>query len=415
MRILYHHRTQGRGAEGVHIRGMVDGLKCLGHEVRVFSPCGSTILNEEISRNNKTQETLAKFNRSRLWKVISYQAPQFLFETIEFAYNFYSYLGLKSIFCSFRPDFIYDRYALFSISPLLLAHRYNTKFILEINDATIIQRSRPLVFRKLAHVVEMVVFRNASVLITISENFKQRISSAYNISPSKIVVIPNAIDPARFHEFAYRDPYVDTELQGKLVIGVVGAFVPWHGIDFLIESIQDLLATRKDLAILLVGDGPVRTQINALIDRLGLQGRVKFTGFVPSSHIPKYVSCMDICVMADSNEHGSPMKIFEYMAMGKPVVAPKYGPIEEIMLDGKTGILFRPRDKRALSRAIERLLSDRRLRENLGRRAKEYVFQHHTWTLNAQRIVSILQGPPEQNHPRNRSLRKGELNSDLVT
>jgi len=396
MRVLYHHRTQGRGAEGVHIRGIVDAFRSLGHDVRLLSPPGSGVVGQRLSQKNKSRRKLSNIKLNRLWKVISDQVPQFIFEIIEIGYNIYSYLGFKSILRSHHPDFIYDRYALFAISPLFIAHRYKITYILEVNDATIIQRSRPLFFEKLAGLIERAVFRNASVLLTVSENFRQRIVDAYNIPPSKIFVIPNAIDPARFHADDCRDFREKMVLHGRTVIGVVGAFVSWHGIDFLIESLQDLFATRKDLTVLLVGDGPVRAQTVALVKRLGLQTRAVVTGFVPASDVPKYISCMDICVMPDSNEHGSPMKIFEYMAMGKPVVAPKYGPIEEIIRDGNTGILFAPRDKTGLRTSIEKLLNDAELRENLGARGKEYVFGNHTWTVNAQRIVSILQRHFEQ-------------------
>lgn len=379
MEILYHHRTQGQGAEGIHIRGIIKAFEDLGHHVRVVSPFRAT--------PKKTLE----FKRSRLWKILSEQAPQVIFEIIEITYNIYCYFALRSAIHAIHPDFIYDRYALFNVAPLLIARRYNIKLVLEINDATIIQRSRPLFLKRLARWFERKIYCNAQVLLTVSEHFKELIVSTYGISPSKIYVIPNAIDPARFHISDYHNFRTELGLNNKTVIGVIGAFVSWHGLDFLITSVQNLLKKREDLKILLVGDGPVRPQIDTLVKRLGLQEYIEFTRFVPPHNVPKYISCMDICLMPDSNEHGSPIKIFEYMATAKPVVAPRYGPIEEIIQHNKTGILFTPREKIGLSNAIQSLLDDSELRHKLGTAARNYVFSHHTWTINAQRILSILQ------------------------
>lgn len=390
MNILYHHRTQGQGAEGVHIRGIVRAFESLGHHVRVVSPPGTAMQEQVGVKRSETHGKSLKFNWGRIWGSLSERVPQIIFEIMEIAYNCYSYFSLKSAILAKRPDFIYDRYALFSIAPLFIARRYNINFILEINDATIIQRSRPLSLKWFARLIERKIFCNASALLTVSEYFKQLIINIYGIPPSKICVIPNAINPARFQVSGNHNLCEELGLYGKYVIGVVGAFVPWHGIDFLVTSVQNILKERKDTKILLVGDGPVRSQIDTLVKGLKLQDHVKFTGFVPSSDVPKYISCMDICIMPDSNEHGSPIKIFEYMAMGKPVIAPRYGPIEEIIQDDKTGILFTPRDKTGLCNAIQRLLNNSELKNKIETSARDYVFSYHTWTANVKKILFIV-------------------------
>jgi len=110
--------------------------------------------------------------------------------------------------------------------------------------------------------------------------------------------------------------------------------------------------------------------------------------------LPGHVAAFDIAVMPDSNEYGSPMKIYEYMAMGKPVVAPRLGPLEDGIVDGETGILFPRRDAAALRAALEKLLRDDRLRAGMGARARDHVLAKHTWDRNAARILEVLGTTP---------------------
>jgi glycosyltransferase involved in cell wall biosynthesis len=171
---------------------------------------------------------------------------------------------------------------------------------------------------------------------------------------------------------------------------VVGGFVPWHGLDHLVLSVEELLNERDELHVLLIGDGPVRAEVEELVRRLGLERRVEFTGFVPAAEVSGYIECMDVCLMPDSNEHGSPIKIFEYMAMGKAVAAPRYGPIEEVIDHGRTGVLFRPRDRADLRDAVRSLVEDAELRSRIGRAARAHVLSRHTWSANVHKVLEKL-------------------------
>src|SRR5262249_7638249 len=146
----------------------------------------------------------------------------------------------------------------------------------------------------------------------------------------------------------------------------------------------------KEARLLLVGDGPVRPQVEEIIRARGLHDSVRFTGFLPAAAIPEYISAIDLCVMPDSNAHGSPMKIFEYMAMAKPVLAPGYGPIEEIIDHGVNGWIFPPRDGDALRHAVESLMRDQALRDRLGARAQADVLSRHTWVCRVQQLLAFI-------------------------
>ncbi len=385
MRILYHHRTRGHGAEGVHIRGLVRAFRELGHEVEVVCPPGV-----ERSGGADGAPPPPRRGAGSAWSGFSRLAPQLLFELLELTYNGWSRIKLAGAIRRFRPELIYDRYALFHAAPARLAARHRIPLVSEINDATFIERSRGLVLRGLARRIERRVLDRSALIVTVSNRFRDMLTAAHGTAASRVVVTPNAVDPGRFDARDAPELRARLGLEGRRVIGAVGAFVPWHGLDYLVDSVQGLLAARGDAQVLLVGDGPVRAAVERQVQRLGLDGRVRFTGFVPPEDVPRYLACMDVCLMPDSNEHGSPIKIFEYMAMGKAVVAPRYAPIEEVLEDGRTGLLFPPRDPDGLRRAIERLLDDAALRERLGDAARARVLATHTWRINAEAVLAAL-------------------------
>jgi glycosyltransferase involved in cell wall biosynthesis len=389
MNILFHHRTQAQGAEGVHINGMVNAFITLGHTLRIICPQDLKIFR---GRKHQREKTLEKNNMAEKGS-FSYGAlkiRQWAFSLLEICYNFYAYIVLASSVRAAKPDMIYDRYALMCIAPALIAKRHRIVLCLEVNTATMIERVRPTIFPRLARLLERIALNQATVILTVSTYLKQCLITTYGLSPSKVHVIPNAVDPHRFKQPEASGFREALGLNSKIVIGVAGAFVPWHGLDFLVLSLQDILKEQQSIQIFLVGDGPVRPQIEALAASLGLGTRLCFTGFVPAEEVPKYIACMDICVMPDSNVHGSPMKIFEYLAMGKPVVAPAYGPIQEIIQDEVTGLLFPPRNQDKFSYAIRRLLNDRNLRYRLGSAGRTHVLTSHTWTANARRVLTLL-------------------------
>jgi glycosyltransferase involved in cell wall biosynthesis len=150
-----------------------------------------------------------------------------------------------------------------------------------------------------------------------------------------------------------------------------------------------------ELMLLLVGDGALREDTAKLVQSLQLSDRVLFTGKVPHADVPDYIAVMDIGVMPESNVFGSPMKVFEYMAMECPPVAPRYGPLEEAISDGRDGLLFTPGDVSDLSACLHRLLSSPETRKRLGASARSKVLNQHQWIHNAQAVIDIVDASPQ--------------------
>jgi glycosyltransferase involved in cell wall biosynthesis len=385
MRVLYQHRTQAACAEGEHIRGVVAAFCSLGHDVELVEP--PSIDSDALTSYAGPLVPAKGSMRRKLMSYIASHLPELAFEVCEVGYNLFEVPRLLWRCRCFKPDLLYARYSLFTIAPAVAARLTGVPLFLEINDATFIERSRPLTMRRLSRCLEAWIFRHADLCITVSRRFADMASREYKLAPIRIAVIPNAVTPQRFVP-------LEAENTPSPILGVVGAFVPWHGLDFLVDAVACLRTRNPDIRVLLVGDGPIRQDIEAQVHQLGLEEIVEFTGFVPPSDIPTSLRRMDICIIPDSNDHGSPMKLFEYMAMEKPTVAPRYSPIEEVLKDGITGLLFSPRNLEEFCQQVERLLRDPCLRRTIGQRARDAVLQNHTWEANVRNILRLGQFGP---------------------
>ncbi|MEW6323816.1 MAG: glycosyltransferase [Nitrospirota bacterium] len=385
MNILYHHRTRGRGVEGVHINSLASALGASGHTVRYVGPPGTE------PPQSRTADPAFTPAQSGAWSLISRHAPEQLFELCEVLYNGYAWWRLGHELRQHAIDLIYERYALFSIAGVRRANNAGIPLILEVNDAAGLQRVRTLNARKLALAFERRIFHAADAIITISQPFKRYIAQ-YGVPEEKITVLSNAADVSKFHP-SEPDPALRASLRlpGGRVIGFIGSFAPWHGVHLLVEAVARLAATHPDVHLLLVGAGPEIGRIRRLMASSGLEARVRLCPPVAHHQVARYIDLMDVAVMPDSNTYGSPMKIFEYMAMGKCVVAPSYEPIREVLTHGVNGLLFSPGDVDGLARALSEALADASLRSTLGRMACADVQKTHNWQRHSQAVLDIYQ------------------------
>lgn len=381
MRVLYHHRTAGRNVEGVHIRGIVGALRDLGHEVRVISFPGADPEQEPDGTREPGKGPLAR---------LATRLPGVAFEAAELAYNFVTLWRMGRAIRSFRPDFIYERYSLFLFATVWIARRRDIPLILEINDSAVVERVRPLYLRKLARRIERWCLTRATGLVFISTHFQQLLSAEYGALPPS-VVSPNAVD-ARFDPRAHdRDALRRRHgLEGRVVCGHIGAFAYWHGLPDFVRAMLDRLQETPALTLLLVGDGADLPAVRREVQARGLGDRVLLPGRVAHHTIPEWIACMDYAFLPDSNEYGSPMKLFELMAMGVAVVAPDYDPVAEVVEDGESGWLF---PRKQLGACVEQVLSlvdrpDERARA--GTMARAFVERERRWHNNAQQLLSLL-------------------------
>ncbi|MGB0936500.1 MAG: glycosyltransferase [Colwellia sp.] len=389
MNIVFHHRTRGKGAEGAHIRGVVKGLRQLGHTVNILSlPGAEPELSSKKSKKSDAANSKGIFSYvSELTKYV----PEFVFEFFEMAYNIIAWLRIRKYIKNHQPDFIYERYSLFMFAVVWWAKRKNLPLILEVNDSCLVQRVRPLAFTGLAKKIEHWIFKNATGLVFISSRFQQVATEAYDIiSPS--IISPNAADLDNFIIDNTKGQLLREKFQitDKVVAGYVGVFAKWHGVEWFIDEIVKDLANHPHLVLLLVGDGVSYEPIKAKIAAASLEKQIILTGRVPHSEVSAYLSAMDFGILPDSNDYGSPMKLFEFMAMEKGMVAPDFSPITEVVIDNQTSWLFPANDHKACIKKTFEVAINKAEQKTVGKNARSYIEHERQWKHNAQQLLSLI-------------------------
>jgi len=371
--------------------GIVNAFRALGHKVKLLSLPGSDPEHEEsVKPETRTSESLFAHSLRKLMELTKH-VPEFVFELVELAYNLVAFFRLWRATGAPGVNMVYERYSLFMFAGILVARLRKIPILLEVNDSAIVERVRPLFFRRLARSIEAWIFRHCDGLVFISTPFQKKVLQAYgDIAPS--VICPNAADLSRF-SLEGIDRVKQKEKLGvadRVVCGYVGAFVYWHGIDWFVREIAPRLKEQTNLALLLVGDGVVFEEIQQLVAQHGLQDQVLLPGRIPHEQVRDYIAAMDYGILPDSNDYGSPMKLFEMMAMGVALVSPAFGPIEEVLIDNENGWLFPPKNKTAAVEKVLSLASDLENIERVGRGAQGYIERERQWTHNVERILGLL-------------------------
>jgi glycosyltransferase involved in cell wall biosynthesis len=185
-------------------------------------------------------------------------------------------------------------------------------------------------------------------------------------------------------------------LEGRFVIGFLGSFYYYEGLDILLKAFRTVIERSPDSLLLLVGDGKTRTSMESLARRLGLvQEQIRFIGNVPHKEVPEYYSVMDLLVYPRKSirltELVTPLKPLEAMCMGKAVAGSRIGGIEELVQDGKTGVLFPPDDPESLARTILDLMKDPDRRKRIGEEARRAVCESRNWKKITERYPAIYE------------------------
>jgi glycosyltransferase involved in cell wall biosynthesis len=294
---------------------------------------------------------------------------------------------------------VYERYSLWSFAGMEYARAAGTHGLLEVNAPLIEEQAeyRGLFDRRSAERVAERVFGAATTLIAVSEEIAAYLES-YPTARGRVHVVPNGVDPARF-PIGLQASYACCP--GTFTIGFVGSLKPWHGLLMLVEAFAMLHRRDPQIRLLIVGDGPEGEKLMADLLRRGLRDAAHFTGMVPASEVPQLLASMDVAVAPypqPPHFYFSPLKVYEYMAAGLPVVASRIGQLGTLIEDGVNGLLCPPGDAKALAEALDRLRREPKLCARLGQAARATVLRNHTWEAVAQRILHLA-GLEPASHP----------------
>ncbi|CAN5815480.1 glycosyltransferase family 4 protein [soil metagenome] len=292
-------------------------------------------------------------------------------------------------------DLIYERYSLWSYAGMEWARSRSIPGILEVNAPLIDEQAayRTLIDRPAAVATLDRACGAASAIVAVSDGVAGWLEG-FGVESDRIHVIPNGVDPARFH------PAITPTLPGgnEFTVGFTGTLKPWHGLRTLADAF--LQAQERDplMRLLIVGDGPQRDELEASLAQAPCPDRVIFTGAVDPGEVPGLVASMDVAVAPyeDLDDfYFSPLKLFEYMAAGRAVAASSIGQIPEIISHRSNGLLVPAGDAGELAGALLEMREHPALRQSLGAAARDSVAERHTWDAVAGQLLEIAASPVE--------------------
>jgi glycosyltransferase involved in cell wall biosynthesis len=387
MKILYHHRIGSReGGEAVHISELTTALRKLGHEIVVVG---------HVDTDTKSSSDSPNYIRSLRWLL-----PKFVHEPLELAYSLIAYLRLRQAYLAHKPDILYERANLFLLAGVWIKRKFRLPYLLEVNAPLSHERTNHggLHLNRLAQWSEETAWRNADYVLPVSNVLADYVRRA-NVPDERIVVVSNAVNLERFGA-----PLDGAEakkrlgLEGRTVLGFAGYLRPWHRLDRVIDVLER--DDGNNLHVLIIGDGPGLPALRRQVRVRDVSQQVTFLGSKPRDEMAGLISAFDIALQSGVTAYASPLKTYEYMALGRAIVAPDTPNMREILSHGETALLFDPDSTTAFGQAIERLAHDPALRAKLGAAARAAIVdQDLTWENTARRVIALAKRLTEPSGP----------------
>jgi glycosyltransferase involved in cell wall biosynthesis len=385
MRICYINYEKYGGGSWVHTSQFIAALKKIHDDLVVHIPQAhpDAAENEEEKYLNRFSKILNHLRELRLFVVMFTRRA----------------VGEFQLLKATKPDVVILRMGRYR-SAVLLCRLLNIPIILEINappmEDEFMPKEQQLRGKFFWSLVDKMIMKLASHNMVVSETLRHHYVTN-GISPEKITSVPNGVDPNCFRpDISGNRVREELGLQNKTVIGFSGSFAPWHGLGSLADAMQLIIESNKnkEVVLLLVGKPGYAITMPDLPNTV-----TTITGHIPHEKMPEYLAAIDIFVAPYPEItpfYFSPLKIFEAMSMGKPVIASAQGQICELITDNISGLLYPPGDQSALIKNIERLICDTQFRDNLGQNARKMIETNFTWKDNANRMLNLCKQMVDQ-------------------
>lgn len=381
MRILFNNYFDNKGsAQGIMIDETLDALRKY-HEVLLAQ------YGKKVESN-----VLSEYKRSTLRRNLG----RYLNEPRRLISNAKLLFLERKLLEECAPDIVINLYNYLSFSMAILTKIMKIPHIVLMDSPVVYETKNVdkihLHFPLIPELIEKRVLQSCDAVVTISDNLKDYFVERYGIAADKVHVIPNGVDIERFKPSVNSDRIISKyNLHHKLVVGFCGVFKGWN-MGQVIDVINNIVERDIKVCFLIVGDGPKKTDVLNFIKRKGLDSLI-LTGYVPPEETPAFISAMDIAIAPYQLQgdffYGSPMKILEYMACGKPMVTNSFGPIEAVVQDGYNGFLVEPGNNKLFSDIVVKLIKNRALRSKVGERARKTTLENYTWMHRATSISEI--------------------------
>lgn len=380
-RILYHHRIRADDGQAAHVRELISALREAGHEVQECA----LVPKAEPGKVDKG---------SSFWQGL--KIPRVALEGLELCYNRTGSRRLIEASRKFRPHFIYERHALHCRAGLMAARACGLPLLLEVNSPMCeeMERLGQLVFGHRARRSEREVLSAADLVLPVSEVLQSKLIAA-GASPARCRVIRNAAVPERHDSLpvaaGMRRRHELGIPEQAMLMGFIGYMRPWHRLDLALQAIAS--EGLENVHLLLVGEGPALPELVAEATRLGVSQRLHLRPAVPAQELPSWVASFDLGLIAAINSYASPLKLFDYLAGGVAVLAPRQPNIEELVQDDVNSVLFQAGDAASLRARLMAMQENRGRLQEIGAAGREHlVSQGWTWAENAARVVKAYEG-----------------------
>ncbi|ABR73439.1 glycosyl transferase family 1 [Actinobacillus succinogenes] len=306
--------------------------------------------------------------------------------------------GIERLLASEGPfDVVYERYSLWSNAGMNFAKKHRCIGILEVNAPLIEEQKkhRTLPLEAEAQDIAQSVFSDADAMIAVSPGVRQYLES-FAKAKGRVHVIANGVNLERFASAALENQKRLRNLTAlsEITIGFLGTLKPWHGLATLVDAWKILRRRNQHIRLLIVGDGPEYAYLYSDIKNAGLTDYVTFTGTVQPEQVPYWLAQMDIAVAPYpqlDNFYFSPLKIYEYMASGIPVITTRVGHLEKVVCHGQNGMLVEAENPEQMADCIERLVAEPLRLQQLGIAARQTAEREHSWLSVVERIIRIAE------------------------
>jgi glycosyltransferase involved in cell wall biosynthesis len=381
-RVSTHASAEASGPRS-HVVGVIGAFRELGWDVRTY------IVGDRLPRR-VAATSHRSLTRHRGWALLA-DTGRLMLRGVT-ARRAWHELGQ-------HVDWVYERFATFQALGRPF-QRHGVPWILETQgpfyeEARLDRKS--LVLAGLARELELRAYRQCNVLICVSHALRDRLVREADLPPHKVLVVPNGVDADLFTPA----PGAAARVFDGFTIGYAGSLTHWQGIDLLLRAMHRLDRSAIRLHLVVIGDGMMRVRWEALAAELGLSDRVRFLGRVPQAEVPILIGGTDAGFAGhgesrDGRVYHSPLKIYEYLAMGTPVIASASEDALLVVREGENGFVYPPGDVTGLTAALLRAWTARERLRVMGTRAREEILARHTWTHRTRdmqsRIAATLAG-----------------------
>jgi starch synthase len=384
----------------LHVMAVIQGLRRNGHQVRLIAlQQGKILWTDDLMNWQPGAFGLSETKLFRLGESVLRGIQNQL--KLPFLRLFDSYRFSEACVTALAGyDILYERDSTISYGGLMAAQRLGVPLVLEINgdlvtEWKILGLQWTKAQMKVVHLITKLIYRSASHLVAVGQTIRQRIVEKWGLDPSHVSVVTNGADLELFSDtHQNRTARTQYALGNGPIIVFVGGFQPWHGLDVIVNGFQQFASTRQDAKLVLVGDGPQRLEVQNQVQSLRLGNQVAFVGRVGHAEVAQLLNTADVAVIYHRRSAAeiveTPLKLFEYMAAGKAIVAPDVRNMQRILIDHVNALLIEPDNPSALAKAFAELLGDCQLRESIGQSARQAAFKNYSWDRAVSEIEAIL-------------------------